>query len=74
MGLDWDEGPDVGGPFGHYRQMERLDIYKNMRKNCFWKIKRIIAFVNRMSWKRKEAQMKEGIAPRYSKNAKIKQR
>ncbi|HLA25598.1 MAG TPA: glutamate--tRNA ligase family protein, partial [Patescibacteria group bacterium] len=19
LGLDWDEGPDVGGPFGHYR-------------------------------------------------------
>jgi len=28
MGLDWDEGPDVGGSYGPYRQMERLDIYK----------------------------------------------
>src|SRR5262245_44001204 len=27
-GLDWDEGPDVGGPFGPYRQTERLDMYK----------------------------------------------
>lgn len=27
-GLKWDEGPDVGGPFGPYRQSERLDIYK----------------------------------------------
>ena len=27
-GLDWDEGPDVGGPFGPYRQTERLAIYK----------------------------------------------
>ena len=27
LGLDWDEGPDVGGPFGPYRQTERLDIY-----------------------------------------------
>jgi glutamyl-tRNA synthetase len=27
-GLDWDEGPDVGGPHGPYRQSERLDIYK----------------------------------------------
>ena len=27
LGLDWDEGPDVGGPFGPYRQSERLEIY-----------------------------------------------
>ena len=28
LGLDWDEGPDVGGPYGPYRQSERLDIYQ----------------------------------------------
>ena len=28
MGLDWDEGPDVGGEFGPYAQTERLDMYK----------------------------------------------
>ena len=27
MGLDWDEGPGVGGPFGPYLQSERLGIY-----------------------------------------------
>ena len=27
LGLDWDEGPGTGGPFGPYRQSERLDIY-----------------------------------------------
>jgi glutamyl-tRNA synthetase len=27
-GLDWDEGPDVGGPFGPYRQTERLALYR----------------------------------------------
>lgn len=27
MGLDWDEGPDVGGPFGPYRQSERKNDY-----------------------------------------------
>jgi glutamyl-tRNA synthetase len=27
--LDWDEGPDVGGPHGPYRQSERLDLYKH---------------------------------------------
>lgn len=28
VGLNWDEGPDVGGPFGPYRQSERSDIYR----------------------------------------------
>ena len=27
LGLQWDEGPDVGGPFAPYRQSERLDTY-----------------------------------------------
>ncbi|PXW87744.1 glutamyl-tRNA synthetase /glutamate--tRNA(Gln) ligase [Streptohalobacillus salinus] len=28
LGLTWDEGADVGGDYGPYRQMERLDIYE----------------------------------------------
>jgi len=28
LGLDWDEGPDVGGPCGPYRQSERSGIYR----------------------------------------------
>lgn len=28
LGLDWDEGPDVGGPYGPYVQTERADLYK----------------------------------------------
>ena len=28
LGLEWDEGPDVGGPHGPYRQSERLDTYR----------------------------------------------
>jgi glutamyl-tRNA synthetase len=27
LGLDWDEGPDVGGPYGPYTQSERKDLY-----------------------------------------------
>lgn len=43
-GLQWDEGPDVGGDFGPYRQSERLEIYqkyayelieKGMAYKCF---------------------------------------
>lgn len=28
MGMTWDEGPDVGGPYGPYLQTERTEIYK----------------------------------------------
>ena len=27
LGLEWDEGPDIGGHFGPYRQSERVEIY-----------------------------------------------
>ena len=30
LGIDWDEGIDVGGPHGPYRQSERGDIYKDV--------------------------------------------
>ncbi len=29
LGLNYDQGPDIGGPHSPYRQSERLDIYKN---------------------------------------------
>ena len=28
LGIRWDQGPDIGGPNGPYRQSERLDIYR----------------------------------------------
>jgi glutamyl-tRNA synthetase len=30
LGLDWDEGPDVGGPSGPYRQAERGEFYRDL--------------------------------------------
>jgi glutamyl-tRNA synthetase len=32
LGFTWDEGPEVGGPFGPYRQSERLDIYADVAR------------------------------------------
>lgn len=32
LGLDWEEGPDTGGPHGPYKQSERLDIYADHLK------------------------------------------
>ncbi len=30
LGLDWDEGPEVGGPYGPYRQSERRELHADV--------------------------------------------
>lgn len=30
LGLDWDEGPEVGGPYGPYRQSQRGELYRGV--------------------------------------------
>jgi glutamyl-tRNA synthetase len=32
IGLEWDEGPEVGGPYPPYRQTERFDLYREAAK------------------------------------------
>jgi len=32
IGLEWDEGPEIGGPHGPYRQTERFDLYREAAK------------------------------------------
>ena len=32
IGLEWDEGPEVGGPYPPYRQTERFDLYRDAAK------------------------------------------
>src|SRR3712207_2358698 len=32
IGLDWDEGPGIGGPYPPYRQAERFDLYREYAK------------------------------------------
>ena len=35
LGLDWDEGPEVGGPYGPYRQSERLTMYADIAQKLW---------------------------------------
>lgn len=35
LGIDWDEGPDVGGPFAPYRQSERFERYLGVASALF---------------------------------------
>lgn len=67
LGLDWDEGPLVGGDRGPYRQSERLDIYdkyiddllsSGLAYHCFCK-------PDQLEKDRAEA-LAEGKSPKYS--------
>jgi glutamyl-tRNA synthetase len=35
LGLDWDEGPEVGGPYAPYRQSERSEIYADVLSRLY---------------------------------------
>jgi glutamyl-tRNA synthetase/nondiscriminating glutamyl-tRNA synthetase len=67
FGLDWDEGPDRGGPFGPYRQSERREIY---RKHSLELIERGNAYYcfcspEQLGEERKQA-LDAGRQPQYS--------
>ena len=44
LGLDWDEGPDVGGAFAPYRQSDRLDIYREHAERLLREHKAYLCF------------------------------
>ena len=66
LGLNWDEGPEVGGPYGPYLQSQRLDIYTHWAKtfiangdayNCYCSTEELEA--------RREKQRELNQAPGY---------
>lgn len=67
LGLDWDEGPDIGGDYGPYRQSERLDIYENSIKKLLDEKKAYYCFCSKEELEEeRQAQLSQGLAPRYS--------
>ncbi|MBI1871503.1 MAG: glutamate--tRNA ligase [Chlamydiae bacterium] len=66
LGLDWDEGPEVGGSYGPYLQSERLEIYKAHAKRLEEKglIYSCYCSQEELEARRLDAQAK-GIPPRY---------
>lgn len=66
LGLDWDEGPDIGGPFQPYRQSERKDIYLDYAKKLINAGKAFYCFCSpeRLEKVRQEQQKKK-MSPRY---------
>ncbi len=67
MGLDWDEGPDKGGPYGPYRQSERLPIYREFIEKLKEKglVYECYCTQEELDRMRKE-QLERGEPPRYT--------
>ncbi|MCL4560435.1 MAG: glutamate--tRNA ligase [Chloroflexi bacterium] len=66
LGLQWDEGPDVGGPYGPYRQSERKEIYQDYARQLVEKGKAFYCFCTpeRLEKVRQEQQKKKEM-PHY---------
>jgi glutamyl-tRNA synthetase/nondiscriminating glutamyl-tRNA synthetase len=67
FGLDWDEGPDAGGPFSPYRQSERRAIYAEYAEKLIGQGDAYYCFCSaeQLEAEREEA-LKAGRQPRYS--------
>ncbi len=66
LGMEWDEGPDIGGPHAPYRQSERRDIYLEHAEKLVSSEHAYYCFCTpeRLATVRKEQQAKKE-APRY---------
>lgn len=67
LGLNWDEGIDVGGPNGPYRQTERLDLYKKEVQRLIDEGKAYYCYCSEEELeKERQEQLAEGKTPVYS--------
>lgn len=66
LGMEWDEGIDVGGPNGPYRQTERLPIYKKEVERLIAEGKAYYCYCTQEELEaERKAQMAEGKTPVY---------
>lgn len=66
LGLDWDEGPDKGGPYAPYRQSERAHIYKEYLEKLLEKGSVYYCYCTKEELEaQKQAQLAEGLPPKY---------
>lgn len=69
-GLQYDEGPDIGGPFGPYMQSQRLDIYKKYAEELISRGKAYYCFCTpeRLEALREEQQKQKLPQAKYDKH------
>jgi len=67
LGLDWDEGPDRSGPYGPYRQTERLAIYRAHAERLLDERHAYYCFCSPADLDAaREAALREGRTPQYA--------
>lgn len=67
LGLSWDEGVDIGGDYGPYRQMERLDIYRKYVEELLEKGLAYKCYMTEEELEEeREEQRAKGQVPKYS--------
>lgn len=67
LGFDWDEGPDIGGDYGPYRQSERLEIYEKYLLKLLAENKAYHCFCSKEDLEEdRKAMLAQGLAPKYS--------
>lgn len=67
LGLEWDEGVEVGGDYGPYRQMERLDIYEEYVQELLDKDLAYYCYCTPEELdEMRDKQRKNGQPPRYT--------
>ncbi len=67
LGLDWDEGPDVGGPYPPYRQSDRLQIYRDYAARLLREGKAYLCFCSAEELQaERERALAEGGQPVHS--------
>jgi glutamyl-tRNA synthetase len=66
LGLDWDEGPEIGGEYGPYFQSQRLHLYEEKAQELIEKGAAYLCYCTpeELEAKREEAR-RQGKAPRY---------
>ncbi len=66
LGIKWNEGPDVGGEFGPYKQSQRLDIYKKYLEQLLQEKKAYYCNCKPEDLEAKrQDQQSRGLAPKY---------
>lgn len=69
LGMNWDEGIDVGGPHGPYRQTERLDLYKTEVQRLLDEGKAYYCYCSAEELeKSRKAQLDAGKTPIYDEH------
>jgi glutamyl-tRNA synthetase len=67
LGIEWNEGPDISGPFEPYRQSERIEIYKKYLEKLIGEKKAYYCFCSPEELEEmKNYHQSLGKAPKYS--------